>query len=362
MAVNITQPGLQQAKVAPTRRRDVLGRIWGNYVVRSLLRVVATIWFVASLLFFLFRLLPSNPIDVYIQDAIVQRGMSVDQARSEATSLFAVDLNRPIYFQYFDYMKELAHFNLGKSLISKSTPVSGIVRTYLPWTLFTVGLGLTISFTLGMALGTMMAYRRESLFDHVLSTLFAFLHGIPQFLLGLLIIFWGGVRFQLFDIGKQRGALTPGVEVGFTIVFFADVLRHAWLPILAYVLTSISHWALLMKNATTAVLEEDFVTVARARGLSDQRIASSYVARNSVLPLVTQAAIAFGFALGGAAIIETVFVYRGLGARLGEALNARDYPVMQGILIIITAAIVISNLVADVLYSRIDPRIRVGGR
>jgi len=189
--IELSQPR-QQVRSIPGR--GILGRILGNYLVRSLFRVIATIWFVATLSFFLFRLLPSSPIDVFIQEAIVQRGATVEQAQAEATALFDFDLNRPLPLQYLDFMSQLARGNLGKSLVSRGTPVSGIIATYLPWTLFTVGLGVILSFTIGIALGTLMAYRRGSVIDHVLSAIAAFLHGIPQFVLGLLMIFWLGVH------------------------------------------------------------------------------------------------------------------------------------------------------------------------
>ena len=349
----------RQIQQAPWQR--VLVRLRDNYFIRTLAKAIFTIWFVATLLFFLFRLLPSNPIDVYMQEAIVIRNMTVDQARAEATAIFEVDLDRPLPLQYLDFINQLAHGNLGKSLISKGTPVGSIIIQFLPYTIFTVGTGLAVSFILGISLGTIMAYKRESWIDHVLSTFAAFMHGIPQLIAGILMIVWLGVQLKLFSVSAVRGALSPGIEPALTWTFFSDALAHAWLPIAAYVLTTISHWMLLMKNATTASLEEDYVSVARARGLSDQRIASAYVGRNSILPLITYAAIAFGGALGGSAIIETLFVYRGLGQRLTEAINSRDYPVMQGIFLVLTAAVIFSNLFADILYSRIDPRIRVGG-
>lgn len=332
----------------------------GGFFVRTALRAIFTIWFVATLLFFLFRLLPSSPIDVFVQEAVVIRGLNIDQARAEAAALFAVDLDRPVLLQYLDYMKELATGNFGESLVSRGTSVSSIVVTFLPWTLFTVGIGVALSYLLGIALGMLAAYWRGSWIDHLISLVTAFLQGIPQFVLGLLIIVYLGVQFQLFDIAAQRGAYTPGIETGFTWTFISDVLRHAWLPMVAYIISTISLWVLLMKNSTTAALEEDYVHVAHARGLRDWRIMLQYVGKNSMLPLVTYAAIAVGTSLGGSAIFETLFVYRGIGQRLTEAINARDYPVMQGIFLVLTAAVVISNLIADMLYGVIDPRIRKG--
>ncbi len=339
----------------------IFGRIWRIFLVRSLVRAFLTIWFVASLLFFLFRLLPSNPFDVYVQDAVINRGVSADVARAEAEAYFAIDIDRPIVLQYFDYMRGLASGNMGLSIVARGTPVLQIVLAFLPWTLFTVGTGLLLSFTVGTACGLLMAYRRDRPVDHVLSSFAAFTNGIPDYVMGLMLIFWLGVQLQLFNIAKTRGALSAGVQPGFTWTFFSDALSHAWLPILAYVLTTIATWMLQMKNAATASLEEDYVTVARARGLSDGRIARAYVGRNSVLPLVSYVAIALGGALGGSTIIEALFVYRGLGNRLAEAINSRDYPVMQGIFLVTTASIVFANILADVIYTRIDPRVRVGG-
>jgi len=135
------------------------------------------------------------------------------------------------------------------------------------------------------------------------------------------------------------------------------VFFHAALPIFVYFLTNIGHWILSMRNATLAALEEDYVAAARARGLSESRITTAYVGRNAALPLVTQLAISIGFIVGGAVLIEQVFLYQGVGLRLLRAVAQRDYPVMQGILLLVTVSVVIANLAADLLYSRLDPRI-----
>lgn len=361
--VQATQPyqtGDAAGSVRPRLIPMLGGRVLHSRLLWSLIRAVATIWFVATLLFFLFRLMPSNPIDVFVQEAVVMRGLSIDQAHAEAAALFAVDLDRPVFLQYLDYMRQLATGNLGESLVSPGTSVSSIITTFLPWTLLTVGTALLISFTLGVVLGTLSAYFRGSVLDHVVSAIAAFLQGIPEFVLGLVIIVYFGVRLEWFNIATQRGAYTPGIEAGFTSEFILDVMKHAWLPLLTYVVATISFWILLMKNSTTSVLGEDYVTVAEARGLSNRTVLRSYVARNAVLPIVTYAAIILATSLGGSAVFETLFVYRGIGARLTEAVNSRDYPVMQGIFLVLTAAVVFSSIIADVVYGRIDPRIRLG--
>lgn len=307
--------------------------LWESYALRGALRALATIWFVTTLLFFLFRFMP--------------------------TELPPPPGLPPLWRQYLDYLGRLARGDLGLSFQAR-TPVADIIKAFLPWTLFTVGTGLAISFTLGVALGTLMAYRRGGVLDHALTTFAAIMLGFPQFLLGILLLVYAGVRWQLFDVSRQRGALSPGVRPGLTWTFVADALAHAWLPMLAYVLTTIGPWLLLTKNAATATLEDDYVNQARARGLTERRILAAYVARNSLLPLVSYGAIALGNALGGSVIFEEIFVYRGLGNRLSEAILRRDFPVMQGVFLALTAAVVVANLLADLLYARLDPRVRVG--
>lgn len=147
------------------------------------------------------------------------------------------------------------------------------------------------------------------------------------------------------------------MQPSFSLSFFSDIMYHATMPILTYVLTTVGTWALVMKSSTTQVLEEDYVMVARARGLSDTRVRSAYVGRNAVLPLVAQIATQAGFVVGGAIFVEQTFNYTGIGAELYAALQTRDYTVLQGILLIITATVVVANLIADLIYSVLDPRI-----
>jgi len=185
---------------------------------------------------------------------------------------------------------------------------------------------------------------------------------VPNYIIGILLLVFIGVRWELMPISKMRGSMTPGIQPGLTPEFIADVFFHAALPIATYVLTTIGGWMLTMKSSTISTLGEDYVTVAKARGLSEARITTAYVGRNAALPLFTQLAISIGFIVGGSILIEQVFVYQGIGYQLLVAINNRDYPVMQGIFLIITASVVLSNLFADFLYSRLDPRVRITGR
>ncbi len=158
----------------------------------------------------------------------------------------------------------------------------------MPWTLFSVGLALLISFVLGIALGTIMAYKRDTWIDHLLSNLAAMLDAISPYLIGLLAILFFGIIWKLVPIMEMRGAMSSGMKPGFTIAFLADIFKHVRVLLLVYVLSSIGSWMLQMKSNTVATLGEDYVTVARARGLTDGRILTAYVGRNATLPLFTQ--------------------------------------------------------------------------
>ncbi|TMB99734.1 MAG: ABC transporter permease [Chloroflexi bacterium] len=209
---------------------------------------------------------------------------------------------------------------------------------------------------------TRSSRRGRELLDRVVSTGGSLISSIPNYLIALMMILFLGVQTHLINFTGMRGAYTSGLQPGFTPAFIGDILYHASLPITIYFLTQIGHWILSMRSATLSALEEDYVTAARARGLSDGRIRTAYVGRNAVLPLVTQLAISVGFIVGGAAIIEQTFAYQGVGLRLLSAVTQRDYPVIQGIVMLTTIAVVVANLAADLLYSKLDPRIgRAGG-
>ena len=336
--------------------------MWDKPIARALVRAFITIWLVTTLNFILIRLMPGNAIDNYIQQVMQEQLISYADAQQQAASLFQLDLKAPIHEQYFKFVVGLLHGDLGNSMLSQATPVFSIIITYLPWTLFTVGLGLLLSFTVGITLGLFAAYRRNSLFDQVVSTAGSILSSIPNYITALVLVVILGTQLRVLPIAEMRGATSPSVTPGFSIGFIADVLFHAVLPVSVYFLATVGHWILSMKSATLATLEEDFVNAARARGLTDGRITTAYVGRNAVLPLVTQFAIQAGYAVGGAFFIESILVYPGIGLRLFKSIDQRDYTVMQGIVLLLTVSVVVANLVADLLYARLDPRIgRAGG-
>lgn len=353
-----TQTPAQVAGASAPRRIQSILR---SYIARRLGRALFVIWVVASGVFFLVRLLPGNPVEVYINTQIALYGKTYEQAAAEAAGIFSFNPNTPLWRQYLDYLTGVLTGDLGSSIVSPGITVVEKISLHLPWTLFSVGLALVISVTIGLILGMIMAYRRGGVIDHGVSLLGSALHAIPNYLLAILIVVVGAVQLGWINYARMRGNSSPGVKPGFNYTFIADAMYHATLPMITYILTTVGTWALVMKSSTTQVLDEDYVTVAKARGLNDLRIQSNYVGRNALLPLVSQIATQAGFVVGGAIFVEQTFSYRGIGLALFESINARDYPVIQGILLVVTIVVVLANLAADLINAALDPRIRLGG-
>ncbi len=349
------------AATAPTRVFARLRRVYRNYTVRVIVQAVITIWAVITFTFFLIRLMPGNPVDVYIDFLINQQNLTYEQAHSQAAGMFKFDPNASLVTQYLEYMGQLLQGDLGESIVSTGTRVLDQIGRFLPWTVFAVGLGLLTSFILGISLGTLMAYNRNSVLDHGLSLLSSILSAVPNYIWGLLILIILGVELKWFNVGEMRGTYDSNLTPAFSLEFILSVLKHAILPVTVYVLGTVGSWMLNMRNSTVSTLGEDYVNVAKARGLTPGRILTAYVARNAALPMFTLLAINIGFVIGGSVIIENLFVYNGIGSFLILSITQRDYTSMQGVFLIITISVVASNLLADLLYSRLDPRVRVGG-
>jgi len=339
---------------------DGLQKIASSYLLRRLAKALFSIWLVTTITFFVIRAMPGNAVDILIQELTAQ-GVSPEDARNQAASLMDIDLNQPLPLQYLDYLGNVMHGDLGNSYKSAGQPVSRLITQVLPWTLFSVGLALVITFVLGIGLGAIMAYKRDTWIDHLLSNIAATLDAVSPYLIGLLAILLFGITWKLVPIMQMRGAMSPGIKPEFTWKFLADIFMHVRVLLLVYVLSSIGSWMLQMKSNTVATLGEDYVTVARARGLTDGRILTAYVGRNATLPLFTRLATSVGFVVGGSVLLETLFTYRGVGFLLARSISERDYPVMQGVFLIITISVVFANLLADYVYGWLDPRVHILG-
>lgn len=329
-----------------------------TYTFRVILQGIFTAWVATTLTFFMIRLLSGDPISIQV-DKLMQQGYTAIEAKNIAATLFRYDPDASVIQQYFEYMSGLLQGDLGRSISSAGTPVRELILRYLPWTLLSVGSALLISFTTGVVFGAAMAYWRGSWFDNLMTGIASALSGIPDYVyaLGIIIIF--GVQLEWFNVGEMRGAVDPDIPVGFTPAYIGSVMQHALLPVTTYVVATVGVWILSMKSSTIATLGEDYINVAKARGLSEQRILIAYVGRNALLPLVARLAISLGFVLSGSVLVERFFEYPGLGRSLINSVTARDYTTMQGIFLVITIAVIASNILADLMLGWLDPRVNL---
>ena len=329
-----------------------------RWIVKRSIVMVLTIYAVLTFTFFLIRLMPGNIVDVLVFQYVME-GVPEKEARLMVSALIGYNMSEPILVQYTNYITNLLKGDLGYSLYYYRVPVSSILGRAVPWTVFVLSIGLTISFVLGVLLGMMMAYRRGGIFDGIATIVGTVLSAVPNYIIGLLLLFTFTMTFPIFTQGLLGGAYDLRLKPGFNWPFIISVLQHGALPIITYVITGMGSWMLRMKANTISVLGEDYVVAAEARGLKKRRIAMSYVGRNAVLPLFTRFTIAIGYMFGGSVLIENIFTYPGVGYYLSFSVTSRDYTLMQGAFLLITCAVVISNFIADLLYSRLDPRIRL---
>lgn len=346
--------------IKPARERpNVIRALLNSYTFKATLQAILTAWAAITFTFFLIRLLPGNPVEIRIEQ-LLNQGYTMDQARNQAGNMFNFDPDQPVIEQYIEYMGDLLQGNLGESITSAGTPVRDQILRRLPWTLLSLGAGLLISIVIGTVVGTAMAYWRGSRFDNVMTTLASILSAVPDWVYAFGIILIAGVQLQWFNVGEMRGGVDPNVDPGFNAAYIGSAIEHAMLPALTYILAAVGIWALLMKSSTISTLGEDYINVAKARGLSEWRILTNYVGRNSLLPVVPRIAINIGYLVGGSVVVEKLFEYPGIGRALFTAVSTRDYMTAQGIFIFITVTMIFSNLLADLVIAWLDPRIRLG--
>jgi peptide/nickel transport system permease protein len=299
-----------------------------------------------TLNFFLPRMMPGNPLALL---AGVDVGLMTPEQRAEV--LERVGLDRPLYQQYFAYWGKLLRGDFGYSFRQKR-PIVEMLLSTLPWTLLLTGGALLISAVVGISLGAISAWRRAGPVDvSLLWTMIAF-NSLPSFWLGMMLISVVAVQWGLLP---SYGAVTPASGyTGWDKVW--DIVRHAILPIITLAVVSMPNIYITMRYTLLGILGEDFIRTARAKGLRDSTVLYRHVLRNALAPVTTVLALRLGFAFGGTVVVETVFSYPGLGRLIFEAVSGRDYPVMQAAFLLFTIAVLLSNLLADLLYSRLDPR------
>ncbi|WP_028272897.1 MULTISPECIES: ABC transporter permease [Arthrobacter] len=322
-----------------------------RFILRRLGFYLIAFWVSITLNFLLPRFMPGDPVSRMF--ARTQDRMQPEQIEA-LRKLLGVD-SRPIWEQYVDYLHNMVTGQMGVSISRFPTPVTEVIASQVGWTLLLGGTALVIAAVVGNLLGILAAWRRGGAIDSALPPLLIFIGSFPYFWLAMGALYLFGVTLGWFPI---RHAFSDTIEPSFSWEFMSDVGMHLVLPALTIVLVSVGGWMLGMRNTMIATNAEDYITMAEAKGLRPGRIMFRYAARNAMLPSVTSFGMSLGFVVGGALLTEVVFAYPGVGYQLLNAVQGLDYPLMQGLFLTITAAVLLANFLVDILYVRLDPRVR----
>lgn len=323
-------------------------------IVQKLALFVATLWAALTFNFILPRLMPGSPADSVIE-RMTQSGVAVTAAMRRAIGIQLGLPHTSLLVQYGDYLANVARLRLG---ISSSIPGESVMRALevaAPWSLALVGSTTITTFFLGTLLGVYAAWHRQSRIDQLVTIGTTLTSSFPPFWIALMLLFFFGFKLRWFPL---VGGYYPGETPHLTWNFMVDASYHLALGWIALVITGLSGWVFGMRNNMVTTFGQDYVTFAEANGLRGRKVALSYAARNALLPNVTNFALALGGAIGGTVLIEDVFGIPGIGNLLLQAINARDYSLMQGILLFTSVSMLVAIFAVDLLYTWLDPRTR----
>lgn len=323
-----------------------------RFIVRRLGFYLVAAWAAITINFLLPRLMPGSPLD----GLILRYG---DQIRANPDFIRTLKVmypstEEPIWKAYPQYWGRLFHGDLGQSF-ALNTPVTHVLRDTVPWSFFLVGVGFFLAFAIGTGLGMIAAWRRNGIVDTVLTPFLMALQSFPQFFVALLFAYFLGLQLGWLPFTHATDYATT---IGFTWTFVWDAILHAVLPIGVIVVGGTGGWLLGMRNVMIATVEEDYILLARAKGVRPRRIMSRYAGRNAILPPLTALAPLLGAAVGGLIVIEYVFSYPGVGLALQQAALGHDYALAQGFLLLISGFVLLANFAMDCLYVVLDPRVR----
>ncbi|MES3161199.1 MAG: ABC transporter permease [Halorubrum sp.] len=318
-----------------------------SFVVRRTLQLGVTFWAVGTVLFFLFRLMPGDPT------AFVVSAQMTPEARQRIIESYG--LNEPLHVQYLRFLENALTLNFGQSFHTNE-PVREVIWTYLPNTLVLMLTAFVIAYILGIVLGVLTGWYRGSRFEKTTVVTALTARSVPTFYVGLIVLWIFGATLGVIPMSGM-GTAGQTYDSFWARVFTLDFLHHLIAPAAVLAFYYMGYPLLIMRSSMMEVLSQDFIDVCRAKGISERAIMFKHAARNALLPIITAAAIALGYAVGGSVLIETVFGWPGLGREMVNAVLRRDFPVAQGTFMVLAATIIILNFVADLLYGYLDPRV-----
>lgn len=301
------------------------------------------------------RLMPGDPVEQQLATLVATGGGQVGDVEAMAQAYRSrFGLDQPLWRQYVNYWWDILHLDFGYSLANYPETVADSIRAALPWTLGLLGISTVISFTIGSLLGGLLAWPKTPKSTRQFIPLLMTVSAIPYFLLGIILVYFFAIRIPLFPAGGgyQFGSvLRPDLET------LLDIGRHAFLPAISIIVAGIGIWALEMRGMMISTLGEDYIALAEMKGLKERRIFTWYGMRNGLLPLVTALALRLGYIVAGAILVEVIFSYPGIGYKLYQAVQSKDYFMVQGIVLVLIFAIALMMLIMDLIYPLIDPRI-----
>jgi len=322
--------------------------VGGTYLLRRLVQATLTILGIVVLNFFLFRMMPGSPERILLRNPHLTQA-TVDAARARW------GLDEPVPVQLVKYLAATAQGDLGYSFQYRGQPVGEVIGNRMWPTIILVGIAEVIAIIFGLALGAYSGWKRGGNVDKVGNGVSLVLYSMPYFVIGMPLIIIFAAELGWFP---TSGMLTPGATYASPMDQLLDFLHHLVLPLLTVSLGLIGGYSILMRSAIIETRTEDYVTTAKAKGLSEDRIVRHHAFPNALLPTVTIIAINLGYVVAGVLTAEIIFNWPGLGTLTYQALSVRDFPVLQGVFLILAIAVVLANLGADLLYGVLDPRVR----
>ncbi len=329
--------------------------MYGKYVAERFGMMLLVIFLAITINFLLPRLMPGDPIEAQLNQLLATGGGSGGDIGEMVASYRArFGLDQPLFSQYLAYWASILRLDLGVSLAAYPERVSHAIAAGLPWTLGLLGFATVVSFAIGTWLGAAMGWPRTRPALRNFGSGVVLLSSVPYFLIGMILLYVFAIVLRWFPAG---GGMPFGATPGFNWSTLGAIAWHGTLPALSIILAEIGAWALGMRGMIVSVLGEDYISLADAKGLKPKRIFLWYGARNALLPQLTKLALTLGHIVSGAILVEVTFSYPGIGFRLYQAIQANDYFVIQGIVLLLSVSIAVAMFVLDMIYPLIDPRI-----
>ncbi|MFN8232359.1 MAG: ABC transporter permease [Actinomycetota bacterium] len=320
-----------------------------RYVARKVLQALLTLVFVLVFNFFLFRIMPGDPVRLLTK----QKGIELSK-EAQADLIRDLGLDKPLPAQFLDYLGDLVRGDLGLTFIYQGESVMEVFMRFLWPTVLLVGTATVLMMVIGLYLGIRGGWERGSRFDTGSMGVSLLFYSMPDFWLAMMLLIVFSTALGWFPSG---GYSTPNADLT-GVAHVVDVANHMVLPVITLVVAYVGEYYLVMRSSLLDVMGEDYITTVRAKGIRESRVLWGHAVRNAMLPTISVIALSIGYIIGGAIVVEVVFSYPGLGLLTFQALDAQDFLLLQGLFLFFTLAVLVSNLAADLLYSYFDPRVR----